>query len=52
VAMLALAGFNEWRARASSVVRGFSRGVGAELALGVVVFGVAAVLSSTPPATY
>jgi putative copper export protein len=28
---------------------GLQRGVGIELALGVVVFGVAAVLSGTPP---
>jgi copper transport protein len=54
LAMLALAGFNEWRARTSSGAGAFSfsRGVSAELTLGVVVFGVAAVLSSTPPATY
>lgn len=49
VVMLALAGVNEWRARASGLV-GFGRGVGLELALGVVVFGVAALLSSTAPA--
>jgi copper transport protein len=48
VAMLGLAGFNEWRARRSRMV-GLRRGVGVELALGVVVFGVAAVLSGTPP---
>src|SRR5262249_18751249 len=34
VAMLVLAGVNEWRARAAGV-RGFGRGVGIELALGV-----------------
>ena len=52
--MLLLAGMNEWRARATSglavvPVQGFGRGLGVELTLGVVVFGVAALLSSTPP---
>jgi copper transport protein len=41
VAMLLLAGFNQFRAPAF--------GVRAELALGVIVFGVAAMLSGTPP---
>jgi copper transport protein len=48
VAMLALASWNEWRRRAASLA-GLHRGVAIELALGVVVFGVAAVLSGTPP---
>lgn len=48
VAMLLLAVSNEWRARAASSV-GVRRGVRAELALGVVVLGVAAMLSGTPP---
>jgi copper transport protein len=51
VIMLALAGVNEWRARVAGI-SGFGRGVGLELALGVVVFGVAALLSSTPPSSY
>ena len=46
--MLGLAGVNEWRRRAPGRA-GLQVGVGAELALGVVVFGVAAVLSGTPP---
>jgi copper transport protein len=46
--MLGLAGVNEWRRRAPGQV-GLHLGVAAELALGVVVFGVAAVLSGTPP---
>lgn len=50
VAMLALASWNEWRRRAASPsLAGLHRGVAVELALGVVVFGVAAVLSGTPP---
>jgi copper transport protein len=50
-AMLALAGFNEWRGRRATagVSSGLRRGVRAELALGVVVLGVAAILSGTPP---
>jgi copper transport protein len=48
LAMLGLAAYNEWRARRAPSV-GLQRGVGIELALGVVVFGVAAVLSGTPP---
>jgi copper transport protein len=55
--MLGLAAFNELRGRASSSpgapstnrLSGLRRGVRAELALGVVVLGVAAVLSGTPP---
>jgi len=52
--MLLLAGVNEWRARAAASVGGvqlrrFGSGVGIELMLGVIVFGVAALLSSTPP---
>jgi copper transport protein len=52
--MLLLAGMHEWRVRTTSAValgpeRGFRRGVGVELTLGVVVFAVAALLSSTPP---
>jgi copper transport protein len=52
--MLLLAGMNEWRVRTTGAlamarVRGFSGGVGLELALGVVVFAVAALLSGTPP---
>ena len=47
--MLALAGLNEWRRRAPGGLVGLERGVRAELALGVVVFGVAAMLSGTPP---
>jgi copper transport protein len=56
-AMLALAGLNEWQARSTSIsggadlgrVQGFGRGLRAELALGVVVLAVAALLSGTPP---
>lgn len=48
VAMLALASWNEWRRRAASL-SGLHRGVAVELTLGMVVFGVAAVLSGTPP---
>lgn len=48
-AMLVLATFNEWRRRAVSGLVGLERGVRAELALGVVIFGVAAMLSGTPP---
>lgn len=53
-AMLLLAGMNEWRVRAARdralvEVRGLSGGIGIELTLGVVVFAVAALLSSTPP---
>jgi copper transport protein len=47
--MLVLAGLNEWRRRAPGGMVGLQRGVMAELALGVVVFGVAAMLSGTPP---
>jgi copper transport protein len=63
--MLVLAGFNEWHGRAAASsdsagsasstpgspgrLSGLRRGVRAELALGVVVLGVAAVLSGTPP---
>ena len=50
VAMLLVALFNEWRVRtASSVAFGLIRGVRAELALGLIVLAVAAVLSGTPP---
>ena len=54
IAMLLLAGFNEWRARTTSrvaiaQVRGFGRGLSVELAFGMVVFAVAAMLSGTPP---
>jgi copper transport protein len=54
LAMLLLATFNEWRARAADSVavgevRGLRRGVRVELAVGVVVLGVAAMLSGTPP---
>jgi copper transport protein len=48
--MLALAGLNELQARYTTEPGlGVRRGVRVELALGVVVFGVAAVLSGTPP---
>ena len=47
-AMLLLALSNEWRARRASPP-GVSRGVRAELLVGVVVLGVAAMLSGTPP---
>ncbi len=50
-AMLSFAVFNEWRAR-STQAPSFGRGVRIELALGVVVFGVAAMLSGTPPSAY
>ena len=50
VAMLLLAVFNEWRVRtASSLALGLVGGVRAELALGLVVLAVAALLSGTPP---
>jgi copper transport protein len=54
LAMLLLASFNEWRARTTTAVplgqvRGFRRGVRLELALGVLVLAVAAMLSGTPP---
>jgi copper transport protein len=52
VSMLLLAGFNEWRGRRTAPVEGgraLGRGVRMELALGVVVLAVAAVLSGTPP---
>jgi copper transport protein len=55
VFMLLLAGRNEWRVRTASSIPGFTRtrglsgGISIELALGVLVFGVAALLSSTPP---
>lgn len=48
IGMLALAGWNEWRRRRASP--GIVGGVAAELALGIVLFGVAALLSGTPPA--
>jgi copper transport protein len=47
-AMLVFAGLNEWRARAASAVA-VARGVRLELALGVLVLAVAAMLSGTPP---
>ena len=55
--MLLLAGFNEWRARTAAAVAagsdrrvgGLRRGVRAELALGIVVLGVAAVLTGAAP---
>jgi copper transport protein len=49
VGMLVLAGWNEWRRRAAGMV-GLQPGVRLELVVGVIVFGVAAVLSGTPPA--
>ncbi|HEY2596275.1 MAG TPA: CopD family protein [Chloroflexota bacterium] len=57
LAMLLLAGMNELRVRAAlgasssatAQVRGLSAGIGIELTLGVIVFAVAALLSSTPP---
>jgi putative copper export protein len=50
VAMLLLAVLNEWRVRtASSMALGLVGGVRAELALGLVVLAVAALLSGTPP---
>jgi copper transport protein len=57
LAMLVLAGKNELRARAAlgtgssatAQVRGLSGGISVELTLGVIVFAVAALLSSTPP---
>jgi copper transport protein len=54
LAMLSLAVFNEWRARTTAEVsvgeiRGFRRGVRLELAVGVLVLAVAAMLSGTPP---
>jgi copper transport protein len=52
LAMLALAGFNTWQGR-FAVLRGqiavVRRGVWAELAIGVVVLAIAAVLTGTPP---
>jgi copper transport protein len=48
MAMLVLAGVNEWRARRSPT-RSWRRGIQAELALGVTVLAVAAVLSGTAP---
>jgi copper transport protein len=48
VAMLALAAFNERRAR-SAAPRGLVLGTRFELAVGVLVLGVATVLSGTPP---
>jgi len=52
--MLVLAGVNEWRVRSSrplpvGQMQGLSSSVGLELALGMVVFAVAALLSGTPP---
>jgi copper transport protein len=57
LAMLLLAGMNELRVRAAlggsssptAQVRGLSSGIGIELTLGLIVFAVAALLSSTPP---
>jgi len=50
VMMLGLAGFNEWQTRrAAASALGLSRGVRLELALGVFVLAVAAMLSGTPP---
>jgi copper transport protein len=50
LAMLLLAGFNEWQTRQTRAEPlGLRRGVRAELGLGVVVFAVAAMLSGTPP---
>jgi copper transport protein len=50
VAMLVIASFNEWRARnGSSGTLSVAQGVRVELALGLIVLGVAAVLSGTPP---
>lgn len=54
--MLALAGLHEWRVRSSRPLSlgrlgGLSSGIGIELTLGIVVFAVAALLSSTPPTT-
>jgi copper transport protein len=50
VAMLLLAVFNAWRVRnASPMTLGLVGGVRAELALGLVVLAVAALLSGTPP---
>ena len=47
--MLVLAGFNEWRTQTTAGVVAVSRGLGLELALGVLVLAVAAMLSGTPP---
>ena len=50
VIMLGLAGFNEWQTRrAAASALGLRRGVRLELALGVFVLAVAAMLSGTPP---
>jgi copper transport protein len=49
LAMLVLAGVNEWRRRQSPADARLGRGVAVELTLGVVVFAVAAILSGTPP---
>jgi putative copper export protein len=50
LAMLVMAGLTEWRVRSSSSgVLGLGRGVRVELALGLVVLAVAAMLSGTPP---
>jgi copper transport protein len=50
VAMLVVALFNEWRVRTASFAAfGLIRGLRAELALGLIVLGVAALLSGTPP---
>jgi putative copper export protein len=50
LAMLLVAGFNEWQIRRTAAAAlGLRRGVRFELGLGVVVLAVAAVLSGTPP---
>jgi copper transport protein len=50
VMMLALAAFNEWQTRrAGQAAVGVRRGVRVELAVGVIVLAVAAMLSGTPP---
>ena len=48
--MLLVALFNEWRVRTASLAAfGLIRGLRAELALGLIVLAVAALLSGTPP---
>jgi copper transport protein len=51
LAMLLLAGFNEWqtRGRVYAAALGLRRGVGVELGLGVLALAVAAMLGGTPP---
>jgi copper transport protein len=49
VAMLLLAGFNEWQTRRDAAALELRRGVRAELGVGLVVLIVAAMLSGTPP---